>query len=82
MRALKDKVILERCKKEEKKSLVILPDEKPSNKYSVVSIGANVVCEISVGDIVMAEKYGLTEIENDQKRELFICNENIILLAY
>jgi len=81
MKALKDKVILERCKKEEKKVFVLLPDEKPINKFVVLSIGKNCVCDIKEGDIVMTEAYGLTPIENSDKREIFICNENIILMA-
>ena len=81
MLPLRDKVLVERVKKEEKKSDILLLDDVPGNKYKVVAVGNDVKSTLDKGDVVLIEPFGLTYIENDEKRDLYCVNENLIYMV-
>ncbi len=82
MRVLKDRVLIERCKKEEAKtkSGILLLDEKPLNLFTVVDIGPD-VSGVFEGKIVQVEPYSPIEIQNDEKRELYVVYEKQIVVV-
>lgn len=79
MKPLRNKVLIERIQKE-KKNTVILVDEPPSKKFRVISIGSDVK-SVNENDIVLIDSYGLLSVENEEKKELFIVNEDSIYLV-
>jgi len=76
MKLLKKLVLIEKPKKEESRSGIILPetvkDEKPT-KGKVLAVGQEVQ-EVKVGQVVLFKKYALEEYE-----EGFIVDERDIL---
>ena len=82
MRPLKDRILVERVKKEEsKKGSLLLINEKPEDKLIIISHGKE-VSDAGIGEIIMVAPYALVPIKNDEGRELFVIKENEILLVY
>ncbi len=81
MKPVKDRLLVERCKAEDKEKKILLLETKPNNKYEVRGVGREVSIDVSLGDKVLIEPYGLIAIENEEKRELFVVSENNIYLV-
>ena len=82
MRPLKDRILVERVKKEEsKKGSLLLINDKPEDKFIILSHGKD-VSDAVIGEIIMVAPYALVPIKNDEGRELFVIKENEILLVY
>jgi len=82
MRPTKDRVLIERVAKEEtKKGSLLLLNEKPNNKFTVIGVGKDVKIDIQKGDIVMIDAYGLNPVVTDDGKELFIVKEEHIYLV-
>ncbi len=81
MKPLKDRLLVERCKNEDKEKKILLLETKVNNKYEVKAIGKDVKIDVSIGDKVLIEPYGLISIENEEKKDLFVVGENTIYLV-
>ena len=82
MRVIKDRILLERVKKEEpKKGSLLLLDAPPENKFTVLEVGDSVK-NILCGEVVMTMPYGLTTVKSDDGRDLYVCKEEDVLIIY
>ena len=79
LKPLRDYVVLEKAKEEEKtKSGIILteqPKEEPGENGAVIPV------ELKVGQKVVYKKYSGTEIKENQKEYLLIEAENILAIV-
>jgi co-chaperonin GroES (HSP10) len=82
MRVIKDRIFLERIKKEKPlPRKLLLVDEPPENKFIVLKIGTGVQY-VQEGNIVMTMPYGLTTVKSDDGRDLYVCKEEDVLVIY
>jgi chaperonin GroES len=84
---LKDRVLLKYVPKvEEKKTIIMLSDDKKSDEVEVVALGTGkrdengnmIPFKVNVGDRVILEKYSSQEIEFEGEKYLIVREENII----
>ncbi len=81
MRPLKDKLLVERCKKQEEPGKILVLNEKPDNKFIVLGIGEACKIAVTVGCTVMIESYGLNPVQTEDGRDLYVVKEDSVYLV-
>lgn len=83
LKPLTDHIVIEPMAVEEKtKSGIVLPvsEDKTPEQGVVIAIGSDKKIEVKVGDKVVINKFGPTEIKVDNKKYLIVSQDDILAI--